>query len=285
MDGQVRYIPCGRPFRLAVMNCHYIKFPLTYFLDSVKRFGFRNVELFGAMPHFFMDDVDEALVGKVMDACADRSLRLVSLCPAQGAYPMNIAIDEAPVRRRTLGILKKAIRIAGKMGCETMLVSPGFGYHNQNKDISWGYSREGLIELAETAKESGVVLTIEPLTPTTANLVNTSSQAARMIREVNSSHVKSMLDIGVMDYMGETVDGYFQNLGPDLRYIHFTDGPGAHVALGDGDFPMARYLREIEDNGYTGTLSFEINDKRYLLDPDEALRRNVIWLKENGMSD
>ncbi len=285
MEEHVRYIPNGRPFRLAVMNCHYIKFPLTYFLDSVKRFGFSNVELFGAMPHFFMDDVDENLVETVMGTCGERSLSLVSLCPAQGAYPMNIAIDEEPVRRRTLAILKKAIRIAGKMGCETMLVSPGFGYQNQDKSISWGYSREGLIELAETAEEYGVVLTMEPLTPTTANLINTSSQAARMIKEVNSDYVKSMMDIGVMNYMNETVDEYFQNLGSDLRYIHFTDGPGAHVALGDGTFPMARYLEEIEQNGYTGTLSFEINDKRYLLNPDEALRKNVIWLKEHGMSD
>lgn len=285
MKEQIRYIPNGRPFRLAVMNCHYIKFPLTYFFDSMIRFGFENVELFGAMPHFFMDDVDAARVDWVMEECRRRSLHLVSLCPAQGAYPMNLAIDEEPVRRRTLRILKKAIRIAGKMGCETMLISPGFGYHNQDRSISWGHSRENLIELADTAKEAGVVLTMEPLTPTTANLINTSREAARMIREVHSDYVKSMMDIGVMNYMGETVDEYFQNLGSDLKYIHFTDGPGAHVALGDGTFPMARYLDEIERNRYTGTLSFEINDKRYLLDPDEALRKNVLWLKANGMSD
>ena len=93
-----------------------------------------------------------------------------------------------------------------------------------------------------------------------------------------------MMDIGVMNYMDESVDEYFQNLGSDPRHIHFTDGPGAHVALGDGSFPMARYLEEIRRNGYTGILSFEINDKRYLLNPDEALRKNVAWLKDTGLS-
>ena len=87
-----------------------------------------------------------------------------------------------------------------------------------------------------------------------------------------------------MNYMGETVDDYFRNLGDDLRYIHFTDGPGAHVALGDGTFPMARYLADIERNGYKGVLSFEINDKRYLLNPDEAMEKNIRWLKEHGLS-
>lgn len=284
MSGQARYIPVESPFRLAVMNCHYIKFPLTCFLDAAKRFGFREIELFGAMPHFFLDDVDGLLVEQVICECQKRGLKLSSFCPAQGAYPMNIAIDEEPIRRRTVRMLKKALRIAGKMGCETMLVSPGFGYHNQSREISWAHSRRSLEELADTAQENNVVITIEPLTPTTSNLVNTSREAAQMIREVNSPFLKSMMDIGVMNYMDESVDEYFQNLGSDLRHIHFTDGPGAHVALGDGSFPMARYLEEIRRNGYTGILSFEINDKRYLLNPDEALRKNVAWLKDNGLS-
>lgn len=282
--GTAKYIPEDDKLRLAVMNCHYIKYPLSYFLDSVVHFGFRNIELFGAMPHFFMDDVDDALVDRVRKECVLRGLNVVSLCPAQGAYPMNIAIDEPQIRRRTIAILKKALMVAEKLGCETMLVSPGFGYHNQDKKISWGHSRDSLTELAETAQQHNVVMMMEPLTPTTANLINTSKEAAQMIREVNSPYVKSMMDIGVMNYMGETVDDYFQNLGDNLKYIHFTDGPGAHVALGDGQFPMAQYLSDIRRNGYEGTLSFEINDKRYLLDPDDALRKNVIWLKEHGLS-
>ena len=272
------------PFRLSMMNCHYIKFPLCYFLDQMATFGFQEIELFGAMPHFFLDDVDDALVEQVSAACRARALTVSSFCPAQGAYPMNIAIDEEPIRRRTVRMLKKALHIAGRLGCKTMLVSPGFGYHNQDKSVSWKHSRAALEELGETAQEAGVVITIEPLTPATANLVNTSAEAAQMLREVNSPFVKSMLDIGVMNYMGETVEQYFQNLGDDIRHIHFTDGPGAHVALGDGTFPMAQYLESIRRCGYRGILSFEINDRRYLLDPDEAVRKNIRWLKENGLS-
>lgn len=284
-ESQIKYRPNGHPFKLAVMNCHYIKFPLSYFFDSVQRFGFDSIELFGAMPHFFLDDVDGTLIESVKRQVNEKKLNLVSFCPAQGAYPVNIAIDEAPVRRRSVEMLKKGIEAAGALGCRTMLVSPGFGYHNQHKEISWGYSVQSLAELAETAKENDVILTIEPLTPTTANLVNTSAEAAKMLREVNSPYVKSMMDIGVMSAMGESVADYFDNLGDNLEHIHFTDGPGAHVALGDGSFPMKKHLEDIRKEGYKGILSFEINDKRYLLNPDEALQRNIEWLKQNGLSD
>lgn len=279
-----KYVPKSEEFRLAVMNCHYVRFPLTFFLDSVQRFGFRYIELFGAMPHFFLDDVDDALVHSVAEACEARGLEIVSFCPAQGAYPMNIAVEEPQIRKRTCTMLKKAIRIAGMLGCETMLVSPGYGYYNRDRREAWDNSRESLKELGKIAEEYNVVLIMEPLTRATANLVNTSAEAAQMIREVGLPSVKSMMDIGVMNAMGESVDDYFQNLGTDLRYIHFTDGPGAHVALGDGTFPMAQYLQDIRRNGYTGVLSFEINDRRYLLDPDRALAQNVKWLRENGLS-
>ena len=68
MNGQARYIPVESPFRLAVMNCHYIKFPLTCFLDAAKRFGFREIELFGAMPHFFLDDDKISMRSQSADA-------------------------------------------------------------------------------------------------------------------------------------------------------------------------------------------------------------------------
>ena len=273
-----------RALRFAAMNCNYIKYPLSYFLHSAAAFGFDAIELFGAMPHFYIDDVDDDFTEKVRNEAESLGLEIVSFCPAQGVYPMNIAVDEARVRERTVRMLKKALHAAWKLKAKTMLVSPGFGYENQDRRISWEYSRASLTELSKTAEETGVVITIEPLTPLTANLVNTSADARKMVEEVASPFVKSMMDIGVMNFMGETVDEYFRNLGPDLRHIHFTDGPGAHVALGDGTFPMDAYLRDIQKNGYQGILSFEINDRRYLKDPDDALRKNTEWLAERNMS-
>ena len=266
----------------AVMNCHYVRFPLRRFLDTAQALGFRQIELFGAMPHFYLDDVDDAQARAVRSACEERGLSIVNFCPAQGAYPMNLAIDEPQIRRRTVQMLRKGLRLARLLGCRSMLVSPGYGYYDQDKEISWAHSRASLGELAKEAEDQQVTILLEPLTPPTANLINTSAQAARMLSEVGSPFVKSMMDLGVMTYMGETVEDYFRNLGEGLRYIHFTDGPGAHVAPGDGSFPMDRHLEDIVRLGYRGPLSFEINDKRYLLDPDQAMAQTARWLTQRG---
>ncbi len=266
-----------------MMNCPYIYYSIEYFLNSMKHFGISRIELFGAMPHFYIMDVDDTLILRVKNACAERGIRIVSFTPAQGAYPVSISSDEEPVRRRSVIMAKRSLETAAKLDVPTMLISPGYGYQNTAFDMRWGICRESLLELAEYAEQVGVMLMIEPLTPGTSNIINTSKQSAKMVREVNSPYLKSIMDIGVMNYMNESVDSYFDNLGSNLVYIHFTDGPGMHVAIGDGMFPMDYYLERIIACGYQGTLSFEINDKRYLQDPNAATQRNVDWVKERRL--
>jgi protein FrlC len=123
------------------------------------------------------------------------------------------------------------------------------------------------------------------LTPQSTNLINTSADAARMIAAVDSAHLVGMMDFGVMTAMQETVDSYFEELGDKLEYIHFNDGPGMHLALGDGRFPLKKYATDLKRHGYRGYCSFEFNDRRYYNYPDEAMRRSIRWLKQVGLSD
>jgi len=265
----------------AIMNCHYVRYPFEYFLDSIKHFGFSNIELFGAFPHFYIEDVDDALIDRISSGCRRRGINIVSFTPAQGTYPVSISIGEESSRRRSIIMAKKCIDTSEKLGVPRMLISPGFGYWDQPHEVRWNLCRKALFELSKYAKTHNVILMIEPLTPSTSNVINTSAQAAKMIEEVDSPNLKSMLDIGVMNYMGESVSSYFTNLSNSLEHIHFTDGPGMHVALGDGSFPMLEYFKQINQFGYNGYLSFEINDKRYFENPDAATDKNALWIKQN----
>jgi hypothetical protein len=50
-----------------------------------------------------------------------------------------------------------------------MAVGPGSGFYNANKEISGGFCRESLCELAEYSQAKQVRLMLEPLTPQSAN--------------------------------------------------------------------------------------------------------------------
>ena len=273
-----------RRIEFSIMNCHYMRYPLIFFLDSAKRYGFSRIELFGGIPHFYLDDVDDKDITDLREALSSRGLSISCFTPAQAAYPLSISYSSEKLRLRTIQLLKKGIRTAYLLGAATMLVSPGNGYLTETHDKVWGICRDSLIELGEIAEHYGIILLLEPLTSMSSNVINTSIKAAQMIREVGSRHVKSMMDIGVMNYMGETVDEYFGNLGDNLVHIHFTDGPGAHLALGDGVFPIRAYANDIMKHDYRGLWSFEINDKRYLNNPEFATEQNIRWLQENELA-
>ena len=44
---------------------------------------------------------------------------------------------------------------------------------------------------------------------------------------------------------------------------------------------MKEYYDKIKQQGYEGTISFEICDRRYYCDPDKAIDAIVIWMQEN----
>jgi protein FrlC len=281
----IRFKPHQASFNFAGMNCHYLRYPLEHFLDAMQNLGIKDLELFATVPHFYLDDVDDEAVAALKKGLRRRNLNLICFTTPQAVYPMNIAVNKAKVRKRSVAFLKKAIDIARRLDCDRMVIGPGSGFYNENKEISWSFCRESLCELADYARARQVKLMLEPLTPQSTNLINTSADAARMIAEVASANLTGMMDFGVMTAMNETVDSYFDALGDRLEYVHFNDGPGAHLALGDGRFPLKKYAEDLKRHGYRGYCSFEFNDRQYYLHPDEAMISSIRWLKQAGLSD
>ncbi|WP_146604788.1 sugar phosphate isomerase/epimerase family protein, partial [Rhodoplanes roseus] len=89
-----------------------------------------------------------------------------------------------------------------------------------------------------------ITLLLEPLTRAESNVINTSADLAQMMAELRSPAVKAILDTAAMAAAGETIGDYLARFGPDLAHVHFIDGDdgGAHLAWGDGSYPLHAFL-------------------------------------------
>ena len=77
---------------------------------------------------------------------------------------------------------------------------------------------------------------------------------------------------------GEELKDYFEVLGRDkIKLIHFADT--CHYILGDGELPLADYLKTLEEYDYDGIVDLEINDSIYWDDPHDSIAKSVEWLK------
>lgn len=267
--------------QIAVMNIQYKYYPLTKFLDDAVENGVENVELWGALPHFHMEDMTYREIAGVRRAIEERGLHLVCFTPEQCVYPINLASSSEDARRRSIKFFENSIRAAGELGCHRVLVTSGTGYFDdRDKEEAWKRAAENLHGLGDMAAHYGIILALEVLRRDESNLVYNLPTLWKMLSTLNHPSIGGMIDTIPMALAGESPASYLKTLGEKLVHVHFIDGaPKGHLAWGDGVLDMEQYLREFSDFGYSGYLSLEITDGRYLMNPTASVKQSIrkLW--------
>lgn len=267
--------------QIAVMNIQYKYFPLQKFLDDAVENGVEAIELWGAAPHFHMEDMTYGQVAGVRREIERRGLHLACFTPEQCVYPINLAAPSSAARRRSVKFFEDGIRAAGELGCGKVLVTSGTGYFDDSdKEEAWKYAAENLYGLGEMAAHYGVTLALEVLRRDESNLVYNLPTLQKMLDELDHKAIGGMIDTIPMALAGESPAMYLKALGEKLVHVHFIDGaPKGHLAWGDGILEMEQYLEEFSSFGYKGYLSLEITDGRYFMEPSLSVEKSIrkLW--------
>lgn len=263
--------------QIAIMNIQYKYFPLVRFLDDAVKNGVKNIELWGAAPHFHLEDMTYREVAAVRREIEKRELNLVCFTPEQCVYPINLASPYEETRRRSVKFFEDSIRVAGELGTDKVLVTSGHGYFDGSDEAeAWKWSRENLASLGDLASHYGVTLALEVLRRDESNLVYNLPTLKKMLEELDHPAFGGMIDTIPMALAGERPAQYLEALGNRLVHVHFIDGaPRGHLAWGDGVLDMNGYLAEFDAYGYQNYLSLEITDGRYFMDPSASVVQSV----------
>lgn len=265
--------------KLAAMNYHYIRYPLNYFLDHVEQSPLRYIEFYAAAPHLNIYTYTLNNLVQVKKAIKERNLEIVCLTPENCVYPVNLSSQDRILREDSLKYYMRVLDTAEYLQSPKVQLCLGYGFFDQPREEAWANGRDSLFQLTHYAEQKGIQLILEPLMVTTSNVINSSAQLIQMIQEINAPNLAGMLDLSQMAWYQETPADYFRNLGDKLQHIHFNDR--AHLVPGDGDLPMKDYFDQIISHGYNDTMAFEICDRRYFCDPNNAIDRIVEWFNKN----
>jgi len=268
-------------YTYANMNLAYQRYSFDYFLDSTVRLGLSAIELWGGEPHLYVEDMSHQDGKAILDSIKRRDLELVCFTPEQCAYPINLSAPDAASRKRSMAYFKKSIKLANTLECPYLLVSAGYGLFNEPLEEAWQRGVESLRELAGDAESAGIVLVLEPFFYPYSNVVIDLKKTKRMITEIRSSHLKAMLDTACMVMAKDTMDDYAAAFGEDLVHIHFVDGTdqsSAHLAWGEGNFPLPSFKKSLVDMKYDGHLTLELFGTQYNAEPEKAMRKSLEYL-------
>ncbi|MDF9839485.1 MULTISPECIES: sugar phosphate isomerase/epimerase family protein [unclassified Paenibacillus] len=268
--------------QIAAANFHYKRYSLSYFLDSVARLGFKNIELWASGPHFHLDYYTPQSIRDLKQSIKDRSLNVICFTPEQSVYPISVSHPDPVYRKASVEFFKRHIEAAVELDCNQMLLTTGLAYLDEDESDMWKWCRESIGEICKTAEKEGVYLPVEAFTSFSTHVFNSAEHIAKMIREVGSPNLKGLADTDVMAVTGkDTIHDFIRELGDNLAYVHFVDGnPGGHLVPGEGKLPLDEALQALNNSGYKGYLGLELLDRRYVLEPEQAMKDSLSWFQK-----
>ncbi len=246
---------------------------LELLIDRAKQYGYEGVEIDGKRPH-----------GNPLDMPGRRCREIRQRADGQGIeiYAVSANNDfSSPIpehRETQLVYLRELMRMTSDLGARLLRVFLGWPgvtkipqgggrydiaqrvWRVEHEDFSeaeiWDWCRQGLIESARYAGEFGVTLALQNHAPVIADYPD----VLRMVREVNSPHLKVCLDAPLLRQNDDaSVRKAALEVGSLQVLSHFG---GEYEAAADGTVKgqpfYAPFVRAMYEIGYSGYIGYEL---------------------------
>ncbi len=202
-----------------------------------------------------------AEIRKALDA------RQINVAALSGTY--NMIHPDVQKRKDGLNMLRSVAAACEPLGTSVITLCTGSrdadsmwrAHPDNNTESAWRVLVDSMEQALEVAEAYNVTLAIEP---EVANVVDSAKKARRLIDEMQSPHLKVVMDganifhKGELPRMREILDEAFALLGEDIALAHAKDldrdGQAGHLAAGTGLLDYEQYLALLKQVGYEGAV-------------------------------
>ena len=226
-----------------------------------------------------VEDVSAERRREIRQVAADCGLDIVGLHWLLASPPgLHIHTRDDAVRRRTVDYLKALIDFAGDVGAPVMVFGSPKQRTLEDGDVvgAWERTCDAFRSVLPTLEARKVTLCQESLPAPEADFIQTATEAARMVREIDHPRFRLMLDTKSMCAEDRPPAEIIREFCPLVEHYHANDANRRGPGFGDTDFvPIAAALAECDFAGY---VSVEVFD--YTPDPETIARESLRYLRE-----
>ena len=195
---------------------------------------------------------------KDLDAL-ERSLR------AHGSTLVSMIVDppiplvDRSRRAEFLAAVAGSARVAGRLGCGTLVVTAGQARLGVPRLKQWRAIAEALRAASPIASDSGVVLALENLNSRVDHVgtfLDSTAEALDIVDEVGSPAVRLLYDLYHSVVMGESPADVLGSRVDRVRHVQLADVPGRHQP-GTGTIDWGVAIGWLTAAGYRGPFGLE----------------------------
>lgn len=235
---------------IAVHSNSYHGFTLDQALRGTAAAGFKYIELSavkGWTEHVRVDMTDSEL-DVVKKKMADLGLKAIGL-----SGHANIMDDER------LKDFEESIALAKRLDCEYIVTSAGEAHFGKDEKVADDVLIKNIKKLLPKLEQMGVKMVLE-----VHGEYGTGEAMYAITQAVNSPWVGINYDTANVLFFGAKLPGDdIKTCVGDVKYVHLKDkiGKGKEwnfPGVGNGELDLKGFMEYMDDNGYTGPYSIEI---------------------------
>jgi sugar phosphate isomerase/epimerase len=240
-------------------------------LACMKKAGYDAVELQIADPSLFDEDrVRRSLQPMDYAMCA---FQTGSTYYSRGNC---LCTGDEMVRRRTVELLKSFVDLASRWNAVIVFGSlQGRLSDEPDRQLGEARIREALQEVGRYAADQRAILAFEPVNHGEVGFHNTIAEVAGLVRVLNLPGVRMMIDTFHMNIEEKQMLASLAIVRDILVHVHLSETN--RDVLGEGHWPTATFLGELERIGYRGYCTVGVYNTR--LPRRECIERCMLELK------
>jgi len=237
-------------------------------VGKIAELGYDAIELFVGDPgQLALQDAKDLIRGQGLEISA------IGTGLSYTQYGLSFTSPDVLTRKRAVERIERYVELAAELRSNVIIGSMKGMYQTTYED-AWNRLEECLKRCTEVANDLGVYLLLEPLNRYESNIINTFSEAVRLIEEIGSESIRVMGDTFHMNIEEENICKTMRDAEQYLAYLHVADSNRQAPGRGHIDFEaIMTTLREI---GYDKFVSAEILP---IPDQDVAAKSAIEYLK------
>lgn len=266
--------------RIALCNEVLQPMPFAKQCEYAAKLGYDGIEL---APYTVSDEphkIGSAQRAEIRKAAADAGISIMGLHFLLVAPKgLSITTPDDKVRGWTVEVMRALIELSGDLGARYMVhgsqrvVEPG-----ETREIAMARAQECFAAIASTAEACKQTYCIEPLAAHITPVINTIAEAAKMVEQIGSLALRTMLDCNHASKMeGESLPQVIERWVGTGMIGHVQINDGNRRGPGQGSIEFAPIFAALATSGYLGDMSVEPMD--YVPDGPGAAARSIGYVQ------